>query len=451
MNKSWFLLLFAFIVLPDYCTSQNLVLDEIVGMVGKNIILKSDIESSKQQYISSGYPVQGNLDCLLFEELLYQKLLLNQAELDSVEIPEAQIQQEMDRRLTYFVNQLGSIERLEKFYGKTITQIKNEFHDVIKEQLLSQNVQGKITSDVKVTPNDVKRFYNSIPKDSLPYINTQVQLAQITKKPAISSQEKMLAKEKIMEYRKRIINGEDFGVLAVLYSEDEGSASKRGELGFMRREMLVPEFSAVAFKLIPKEVSEVVETEFGYHIIQLIEKRGEEANFRHILVKPKSDFTALLKSKEILDSLRNVLLSSDSISFEKFTEKFSDDKETKFNGGLIVNPQTGYSYFDYEVLGQIDPSLFFQIEKMKPGDISEPQLFQEADGSKSYRIVKLIAQKDPHIANLKDDYQMFQEMALVEKQKKLVDEWINKKIPITYVNIIPEYKTCTFGNKWNVN
>lgn len=429
-----------------FCFSQNqVVIDQIIGMVGKNIILKSDLESARTQYISSGYPQKENLDCVLYEELLYQKMLLHQAELDSVEISEAQIQQELDRRISYFVSQLGSIEQLEKFYQKSITQIKNEFHDLIKDQLLTQNVQSKLTSGIKATPKDIKEVYENIPKDSLPYINSQVKLAQIVKKPKLSDFEKKLAKDRILDFRKRIMSGEDFSVIAVLYSEDEGSAARKGELGFMKRDALVAEFSSVAFKLIKGEVSEVVETEFGFHIIQLIEKRGEEANFRHILVRPKSTIEALVKAKESLDSLRPLIKD---MSFDAAAEKYSDDKDTKFNGGIITNTQSGTSLFDYEQLGKIDPSLFFAVEKMNIGDISEPLLFQESDGTKSYRIVKLIEVKDAHVANLRDDYQLFQDMTMVENQKKAIHDWIKKQIVSTYINIIPDYKTCTFANNW---
>lgn len=443
-------LLFFFSFLVSY-SQTPVVIDQIIGMVGKNIILKSDLESTKNQYISSGYPEKENLDCSLYEELLYQKLLLHQAELDSVEISEAQIQQELERRISYFVGQLGSVEQLEKFYQKSLVQIKNDFHDLIEDQLLSQNIQASLTSDVKATPKDIKNYFLSIPKDSLPYINQQVQIAQIIKKPGITEQEKNLAKEKIISYRKRIMQGEDFGVIAVLYSEDEGSAAKKGELGYMRRDALVPEFAGVAFKLSKNEVSEIVETEFGYHIIQLIDKRGEEANFRHILIRPKSNLDALSFSKIKLDSIKALFTSIDTLSFETAAEKFSDDKETKFNGGLVTNPQTGTSFFDYEQLGKMDPSLFFAIEKMNVGDISLPLLYQEPDGTKSYRIVKLLEMKDAHIANLKDDYHLFQEMALVDNQKKVIDAWINKQVQSTYVHIIPEYKTCTFTNKWLAN
>lgn len=433
--------------LPTTLVSQQ-VIDQVVGIVGRNIILKSDLESAKNQYLSSGFPAKDQLDCILYEELLYQKLLLHQAELDSVEISEAQIQQELDRRISYFISQIGSVEQLEKFYQKSLIQIKNEFHDLIKDQLLTQNVQSKLTSGIKASPKEIKSFFDKIPRDSLPYINRQVYLSQIVQKPKLTDQEKQLAKDKLLSYRKRVLQGEDFGVLAVLYSEDEGSAAKRGELGFMRRESLVPEFSAVAFSLKKNEVSEIVETEYGFHIIQLIEKRGEEANFRHLLIRPKSSVDALVLAKQKLDSILILIKTVDTLTFEKAAELFSDDKETKFNGGILVNPQTGNAFFDYEDLGKLDPSLFFAVEKLKQGEVSEPILYQQADGSKAYRIVLLKQIKEAHVANLKDDYQLFQEMTLVDNQKKIIDQWVAKQVQATYIHMSPDYNTCSFSNPW---
>ncbi len=448
-----FLMSFFFISIGYAQKMQNdeKVLDEVIATIGKNIILQSDLESAINQYMLMGYPKNDNLNCLLFEELMFQKLLIHQADVDSVVVTEEQVQAEIDNRLRYYIQEAGSPEKLEERLKKSIVQLRNEFHDGIQEQLLAQTMQSKITSTIKVTPSDIKEFYSRIPKDSLPYINAQIQVAQIVKKPIPTNEEKEAVKNKLYGYRKEIVNGKDFGVMAVLYSQDKGSAMRRGELGFMKRETLVAEFAAVAFKLKPGEISEVVETEYGYHIIQLIERRGEEANLRHILLRPEVSVAALQQAKIQLDSLKSILNKKDTISFEKLVEKNSDDKDTRLNGGLIPNSRSGNTFFDVETLGQVDPGLFFAVDRLNQGDVSEPLIYDEADGSKAYRLVKLVIRKEPHIANLRDDYQNFQQMAMQEKQKKALDEWINKSMKGVSVKINDKYTNCKFANNWLVN
>jgi len=425
------------------------MLDQIIATVGKEILLHSDLEASKIQYISSGLPIQEDTECLLLEEALYQKLLVHQAAIDSIEVNEAQIQSEIDRRLRYFIDQIGSEQALENYYGKTITQIRDEYHDAVKDQLLSQNMQSSITSSIKVTPSEIKKFYQNINKDSLSNISAQVKIAQIVLKPEINSTEKDLVKEKLNGIRKRILAGEDFGTLAVLYSEDQGSAVKKGELGFMRREMLVPEFSAAAFKLRMGETSDIIESEFGFHIIQLVEKRGEQANFRHILLKPSISINDLSKAKTSLDSIKN-LIDTKKLSFEQAAEEYSTDKLTKYNGGLIKHPNSGTHYFDVEELGQYDANLFFSIDKLEENTISSPLVFQDADGTKAYRIVKLLDRKDPHTINLKDDYAKLQEMALLDKQKRYISTWVNNTLNSTFIHINQKHSVCSFDNNWSI-
>ncbi len=428
----------------------NLVVDKIIAQVGDEIILKSDLETQLAQYQQSGYTIDDEARCIILEELLIQNLMLDQAKLDSIEVSEEQIQGEIDRRLRYFIAQFGSQEALEKFYHKSILEIKAEFHDLIKNQLLIQQMQNKILGEVKITPAEVRKYFNNIPKDSLPYINAQVELAQIVKKPVISESEKSAVREKLNGIRNRILNGEDFGTLAYLYSEDPGSAKNNGELGFLPRTALVKEFAKVAFSLKEGEVSEIVETEYGFHIIQLIEKKGEEANFRHILLKPKVNPYALLKAKQQLDSIKQLIETSDSLTFAMAAKRFSDDKETKGNGGKIINPNTGMTTFEMSELGQIDPTLTKKKKKMKPGEITEPLLFTDPQtGESAYRIVQLINYMPPHTANLRDDYQRLQEAALNEKKNRLLENWIKNKIKNTYVRIDSQYKNCTFNADWS--
>ena len=424
------------------------IIDGVIATVGDKIVLKSELEAQIVQYISSGAEVEDNTRCLLFEDLLFQKLLLNQADIDSVEVDEAQVQSELDRRIRYFIAQIGSEKKLEEYYKKPVEQIKEEFHDNIKEQLLVQQMQSKITGEVKVTPAEVRDYLEAIPKDSLPYLNSEVQIAQIVKKPEVNAEEKERIRERLIELRNRVLKGESFATLAVLYSEDPGSSKQRGELGFLSRNDLVPEFSAAAFVLKPGEVSEIVETKFGFHIIQMIEQRGETANVRHILLVPKVSPQDLLNSKEYLDSISDLMNKYDTLTFDIAARTFSDDKETKMNSGLIVNPETGNTKFEVDMLGSQDPNLFFTIDKMEIGEISKPILMEYPDGSKAYRLVKLISRSDPHIANLIDDYQRIQEVALMAKQNKLVEKWMNKKTDKTYINIHDKYKGCNFQNNW---
>jgi len=427
---------------------QAEVIDKISAVLGENIVLKSELEAQYQQFLISGYPTEDNSRCILFEDLLFQKLLLNQAQLDSLEVNDSQVQSELDRRIRYFVTQIGSEKKLEEYYQKSIGEIKDEFHDLIKEQLLVQQMQQKITSNVKITPAEVKAYFNTIPEDSLPYIDSEVQVAQIVKKPPMSEAEKTSVKEKLEGFRQRILKGEGFGTLAVLYSEDPGSAKKSGELGFVSRQELVPEFAAVAFRLKKDEVSEIVETEFGYHILQMIERRGEQVNVRHILLTPKVSPEDLQKAKNYLDSITGLMKEVDTLTFEIAAGKFSDEEETKMNSGLMVNPQTGTTKFESELLGQYDPTLFFAIEKMEVGDISQPIIWQKADGSKAYRLVKLVNRTQPHLANMKEDYQKIQDASLMEKQNRMILKWIDKRIQKTYIKIDEEFKDCIFENNW---
>jgi peptidyl-prolyl cis-trans isomerase SurA len=424
------------------------VVDQVIAVVADEIVLQSDLEAAILQFVQSGQPIEENSRCLIFEDILYKKLLVNQAAVDSVEVSEDQIKGEIDRRLQYFIQQIGSERKLEEFYGKSIPEIRDEFHDLIQEQMLVQQMQGSITQDVDVSPVEVRDFFNKIPKDSLPFINSELVVEHIVIDPQISPNEKTATRQRLEGIRERILKGEDFGTLAYLYSEDPGSARRNGELGFMERGMLVKEFAAVAFSIGPGEVSEVFETEFGFHIVQLIERRGQQVNVRHILIKPKFSQSDLFVARTRLDSLRNQIVSVDSITFEMMAPRYSDDKSTRMNGGKLINPQTGTASFEITEISQADPSLFFVLDKMKPGEISQPVIYQKFDGSQSYRIVKLVSVTDAHRANLEEDYLKIQSAARAEKEKNLVDEWITSKIEINYIRIDESFRDCEFQHQW---
>jgi peptidyl-prolyl cis-trans isomerase SurA len=431
------------LLIPFGVKSQETVVDQVIGVVGNHIILKSELENQYFQMIRQGMSEEeGGNKCEMFEDMLFNKLLLHQAAIDSITVTDNQVESDMDGRIRYFISQIGSEQKLEEYYGKSIDKIKEEFRITVKNQLLSRQVQSKITQGVSVTPAEVKAFFNKIPKDSLPYVNSEIEIAQLMISPVVSDAAKVEARKKLEEMRERIVsNKTSFITLATLYSEDPGSARKGGELGFVERGSFVPEFEAVAFKLKEGQVSEIIETMFGFHILELIERRGERINIRHILVTPKITGEDMREARAKLDSIRNLIISTDTLTFSEASARFSDDKETKYNGGLIVNPQNGTTRWEVD---KIDPALFFAVDKLKTGEISQPVLMDLPGGKKAYRILMVKTRTEPHKANLKDDYQMLQDAALSEKQHLVTQKWIEKKLSSTFYRIADDYKSCPF-------
>lgn len=421
---------------------QKNIVDGIMAVVGSEIILLSDIEQYSMQMKDTEEPTPEDL-CEGLEELIFQKVMVHQAALDSVEVSNDQVEAEMERRLSYFIQQIGSREQLETYLGKSIETIKSDFRKQIKDQLVIQKMQGVITENVKVTPSEVKSYFQSIPSDSLPYIPSEVQYAQIVLRPTVSDEEKTRVIKLLTQIREDIISGSKFSIKARIYSEDPGSANKGGELGFLRREDLVPEFSAVAFALAPEEVSEIVETEFGFHIIQLIEKRGELANFRHILITPKISNSEMYNLMSKMDTIRDYILADPS-KFNAIVERYSDDEDTRMNGGLMINYMDGGSLF---AIDKLDAATFLVIDKLKVGEVSKPQIYEQRGGKKVVRMIKLISRTEPHVASLKTDYQKIMNVALQVKQQKVLDDWIQDKMGGMYIKIDEEYKNCLFKTK----
>lgn len=424
---------------------QKQVIDQVAAVVGKNVILQSDIENQYIQYrLQRG--ISGSAEtirCQILEDLLFQKLMLNQAEIDSVEVTDEQINQEMERRLRYFINELGSQEKLEAYYNKSTNEIKNELRRLVKDQMLVQEVQSGIMNSVEVTPSEIKNYYRTMPSDSIPMVNTEYEIAQIVKKPPISIDEKLKVKERLFDLRKRILEGERFSTLAVLYSEDPGSARKGGELGFYGRGELYPEFEAVAFTLKDGEISEIVETEAGFHIIQMIERRGEYVNVRHILLMAKVSPVALEKAKNELDSIA-IQIRSGELSFEDAVEKYSDD-EAKGKSGLLLNPYTGSTLFEAD---DLDQQVSFVIDKLQLGELSDPVPMITEEGKDAYRLLMLKRKTTPHKANLRDDYNRIQVWALQKKKQEAVDNWIREKSNSAYVRINENFTDCDFDYNW---
>lgn len=424
-------------------TNERILIDQVVATVGNNVILHSDIENEYLQSQFQGNAIGFGARCGILEELMFQKLLLDQADIDSITVTDKQVESELDRRMRYFINQIGSKEKLEEYFNKTILEIKEDMRDKIRDYLLIQNVQSNLTQNVKITPSEVSDFYFQIPADSLPLIGSQFEIIQIVKKPKISAAEIDAVRDKLTSIRNRVLKGEDFATLANLYSEDPGSMKKGGDLDFVGRGEFVPEFEAAAFALKPNEISSVIKTEHGYHIIQMIERRGENIHVRHILMTPKATSVDLAKSKKDLENIA-ALISMDSLTFEQAATRYSDDP-SRLNGGKMVNPNTGDSKFTAE---EVDPSLFFVIDKMKVGEHSAPMLFNTDEGGQAYRMVLLKSRTTPHKANLKDDYPQLQNMALTVKQNGVINKWILEKTKNTFVKISNDYKSCNFKFKW---
>ena len=425
--------------------AQDFVIDQIVAVVGSFIVKSSDIDMQYNQMMLQGTIQKNeNAKCSILENILFNKLMLNQAKIDSVVVSDEQVENELDRRLRYYINQFGSKEKFEEFYKKSTLEFKDEFRDIIKNQMIVQTMDGNITDNVRVTPSDVKKYFEEIPIDSIPLIDAEYEIGQIVRQPEISKEEIEVVKFRLQELRERILKGERFASLAVLYSEDPGSATKGGELGLFGRGEMAPEFEAAAFNLKkPEDVSPIVKTKFGFHILQLIERRGDFVNVRHILLTPKVSPYQLMKAKNYLDSIYQIITDS-SLTFENAALRFSDDP-SKNNGGLIVNPSTGNSKFAAD---DIDPSIFFVVDKLKVGEISKPVVMKDSDGKQAYRLIFLKSRTTAHRANLKDDYDKIQNAALENAKSKEIKKWIIEKNNKTHIKIYEPYLECNFENNW---
>lgn len=424
--------------------AQVKIVDQIVAVVGNNIIIQSDIENQFLQMRSQGYSSRGDMKCEILEDLLIQKLMLNQAKVDSIEITDAQVEQTLNNQLQNFIDRIGSQEKLEAYYNKSLLEIKADFRDMIRNQLLTQEMQGIIAQDISATPSEIKDFYKSIPKDSLPLIPAQVKYKQLLRNPPFNKESKIIVRQKLLDLRKRIIEGEDFSTLAILYSEDPGSAQKGGELGFQGKSELVKEFADIAFSLRKGSVSPIVETKFGFHIIQLIDRQGEKINVRHILVKPKVTMDEIKQVFDFLDSLI-VKINQDSISFELAVRLYSEDEDSRLNGGIMVNPNTGDTKFQ---LDQLDQATARAIQDLDQGSLSESFETQDMTGNRVFKVIKLSERIEPHKASLKLDYTILQSMTKNSKQQETFMAWIEEKQKITYIRIDKSYRSCQFNSKY---
>jgi peptidyl-prolyl cis-trans isomerase SurA len=446
INRFLSALLVVLTILTQTINGQSYILDEVVAVVGNKAIKQSDIETEYNELKRSNYPIDENTKCLIFENILKQKMLYNQALLDSLVVSEAQIDAELTQNLNKNIAIIGSVEKLEKYFNKSIQEIKEDLRTSMKEMRLAGQMQEKAIENIAITPSEVKKFYKSLAKDSIPFINAQIELAQIAVYPPYTQQAILDVKDQLLEYRKRILNGEKFEVIARLYSEDPGTASKGGEYGLSTKGELDPDFGKAAFALKkPGEISRIVESQFGFHLIQLIDRKGDRVNFRHILVKPKVDPEVAIKVKTSLDSIGN-LIRKDSMTFEKAVLYFSMDMDTRYNKGLMVNANTGNNKFELEQLAQAD---YYYVKKMKPGDISEPYESRDSKGKILYKIITIKNQIPAHRANLDEDYNLLEQMALNKKRMDVLEDWFINKKKNTFIHISDTYKTCDFiVNGW---
>lgn len=429
----------------SFITAQNNIAEEVAWVIGDQPIWKSEIEEMYQQMQYERTPINGDPYCVIPERLAVEKLYLHQAELDTVEVQEGMVAQEVDARINYYITNLGSKEKVEQYFNKTIPQLKDDMTESIRNMQKIRMVQNSLTKDLKTTPSDVRKYFSSLDQDSVPYVPLQVEVQIMTINPVIPREEIDEVKARLREYSERINSGEsDFSTLAILYSED-GSSMYGGEIGFRGRSALVPEYAAVAFNLNDtKKVSKIVETEYGYHIIQLIEKRGDRINTRHILLRPKVSDKDLEIAINRLDTIRTDILDG-KVTFEELVPYVSQDKDTRYSKGVMVNQNTNSTRFE---MSQLPQEVAKVVNTMKVGEISQPFIMKSSKSNRDIvAIVKLTNRIDAHKANLSDDFQMIKGMYENARKEEIIKEWLDKKIKDTYIRIEDSWSNCEFEHK----
>ena len=447
MRKTLGILVALLFITLTHVQAQKKSLDKVAAVVGGTIVLQSDIEMQYAQYLAQGNKEDSDIKCVILQQILAQKLLAQQAVIDSVSVTEDQIDSEIDRRLRAMTSRAGGQERLEEFLGRSTLQYKDEIRPDIKESLVAQKMEAKITENVGITPLEVRRYYDAIPKDSLPSFNTEVEIGEIVVFPTLTKEEKEVFKDKAEVLRLRIKGGEDFATLARLYSQDPGSAGEGGDLGFQDRSTFVKEFAAMAFKLKPGELSPVFETEYGFHILQVVERRGEQVNARHILIKTESTPASLTRAKAHIDSIYQRVVNK-KIDFATAASLYSDNTETKYNGGMMLNAENVQSRSTYIPTDKLDAQVFLTVDTMKVGSYSEPAIFTSAAGKQGYKFLYLKSKTDPHKANLEQDYPKIKEVAFQDKMNRTISEWFENRRKTTFIKIDEEFQTCSLLKDW---
>lgn len=426
------------------------MVDRIVAKVGSQIVKESDIQASYESYRAEGIPMTDSLRGELLEELMVNKLLMQQAIHDSITVDDADVDNELDRRMRFYIQQLGSEEAFEKFYGKTVETYKFELRGRIRDLILIQRMQGQIVGGVTVSPQEVRDYFSKIHPDSLPLINSQVEVGQILLVPPVNAELKEYTRGELESIRQQVMTGKlDFCTASAAHNDDPGSKFNCGKYENVRRGTFTPDFDAVCFRLKEGEFSEVFETEYGFHFVKLITRKGEEVTIQHILKSIPTAPSDLQKCKTRLDSIIKAV-RLDSMTFCEASAKFSSDENSKFSCGLILNPLTGTSKIDMDIIGEIDPNPDFPVivGQMKVGAYSAPVPCYTMDGKQGYRVLWLKSRSEPHKANLKDDYQLIQDMALQKKQEDKMRSWVMSKLQYTFISIIPEDRGHQFRYPW---
>ena len=420
------------------------IIDKVVAIVGENPILYSEIQGQKLQLLQQGMDADANMDCYLMDEFMIQQLLIHQAEIDSIEVTEDMVKVELNQRIQYFSAQVGGTEALEEFYGKSIEEIKEEFFGQIEDKMKAQKMQQEITGNILASPKEVQSFFNSIPIDSIPFINSKVKISELVMAPKINYNQKNNTKNKLQNIKRRILSNEiSFSVAAEFYSDDPGSKTNGGNFGWVDRGDFVPEFDAIAYTIPLNTISNVFESPFGFHILKIEKRRGEQYYGSHILIKNEISENALAELKQKCDSILNEV-KNESISWEN---AISQNSTNPSDGGVIFNQSTGDMYWDMK---NIDKSLFVGINTLEIGQYSEPLYYEDEKGNIGYRVLKLDDQTKPHLANLNDDYGFIQKYAINEKQINEMDKWVAKTAKNTYIKIEDLYKGCPNISKWNI-
>lgn len=439
MNNKLMIIILVLLVYVSGLFAQRIVVDEVVAVIGDKKVLYSDIEEMFQQLRAQGEKTNENTRCEILEELMIQKLMINQAEIDSILVTEPQVEMEMEQRMRYFINQIGSEQKLEAYFNKSIIEIKDDLRDDIRDQLMINGMRNQITGDVTVTPSEVRSYYRSLPEDSLPYVDAEVEYNQIVIYPESADEAIFEAREKLLGIRERVLSGESFVTLAVINSEDPGSTAKGGDIGWFSRAELDPAYAKAAFALKPGAISKIVESSYGYHLIQCIEKTDDRVHTRHILIKPKISADVKRKAVSKLDSLVR-LVRQDSLTFEQTARLHSGDEDSKVNGGQMVNPLRGGSRWRMD---EFEPVEYEIINNLKVGEISDSYESTDANGNAVFKVIWLKNRTEPHVANLKDDFNVFKERAMETKESEIVDDWIEEKIRSTFIRISDRYNSCS--------
>lgn len=446
----WSLPLFivmAFLLRAELYAQHVKVLDKVVAQVGGEVVLYSEVEEYYAYRKSSLGKVPANLRCAILDDLMLKALLVNEAKLDTtIVVSDAEIDDQLNRRIDeilFYMN--GDVSFFQEFYGKTVNEVKVEMREDIRNQTLSERMQQKVVRETKITPSEVKDFFERIPKDSLPYFSSEVEISEIVRFPSVNEEERQKAIEKLERVKKRIENGEDFGMLAKTFSDDPGSAAKGGDLGWQKRGTFVQEFEEAAYRLDLGELSPIVESPFGFHLIQLLERRGNSFHTRHILIKPEITEKDFELTKKLLDSVRIEIMEG-RLSFEIAVKLYSDkDVQSYNNGGRVVNPKSGNTFFE---IADVDTDIFFVIDTMKVGSISSPVRFSREDDKEGYKIIRLNSRSAPHKANLLEDFSKIKAAALEKKKSDYLANWILDKVEVTYIYIDSQYDDCELLKKW---